>query len=248
MESARRQQRTLLLAVLATAVVASAAFVVFAVRHHETSDAAIATVSRPSGIPANVPTLVANLMSLSPTPARNAPGFTLVDQHGKTFSLSSFRGRPVVLTFMDPHCTTLCPIVAQELVDAAEHGLAGSRTGAVFVAVNVNRHALSVATVATFTDEHQLDRIPTWYFGTGTLAQLRHVWSEYDVEVSTRIVHGHWTVVHSSTIYFIAPDGKERYLAAPFDDRTRSGTPYLPADQLDSWARGIALVARDLGA
>jgi peroxiredoxin len=46
-------------------------------------------------------------MGLSPVPARPAPGFTLTDQDGRTMSLSSFRGRAVVLEFMDPHCTDI---------------------------------------------------------------------------------------------------------------------------------------------
>jgi len=232
--------------VLAAALVAGVVFAVFAVRHHDAGSSVVVN-DRPSGIPANVPTTLANLMSLSPTPNRTAPDFTLVDQQGKTVSLSSFRGRPVVLTFMDPRCVTLCPIVAQEFVDA-EHELARSHSDAVFVAVNVNRHALSVGAVKEFTDEHQLSTMPTWHFETGSLATLRHIWSEYDIEVYTRIVHGQWTVVHSSFVYFIAPNGKERYLASPFDDRTKSGTAYLPANQLDSWAQGITRIVRDLAA
>ena len=241
----RRGPRPLLLVLLATLVVASAAFAALAVHRRDTSRAVVPALERPSGIPSNVPTLIANLMSLSPTATQTAPGFTLTDQHGKVFSLSSFRGRPVVLTFMDPRCTTLCPIVSQEFVDA-ERDLARTDTHAVFVAINVNRHALGVATVAAFTEEHRLNAVPSWHFGTGTLATLRHIWGEYGIEVETRIVHGHWTVVHSSPVYFIGPNGKERYLASPFDDRTKSGTAYLPADQLGSWARGISLVARDL--
>jgi cytochrome oxidase Cu insertion factor (SCO1/SenC/PrrC family) len=238
-------RKPLLLALLGIVVAASVAFAILAARQRGATSATVPALERPSGIPPNISTPLANLMALSPTPTRTAPGFTLDDQHGKPFSLSSFRGRPVVLTFMDPHCVTLCPIVSQEFVDA-ERELAQTHTHAVFVAVNVNRHALSVATVAAFTKEHGLNAVPTWHFGTGTPATLRHIWSEYDIEVETRIVHGHWTVVHSSFIYFITPDGKERYLASAFDDHTKSGTAYLPAGQLGSWARGIALVAHDL--
>ncbi|MGC8481873.1 MAG: peroxiredoxin family protein, partial [Acidimicrobiales bacterium] len=38
-----------------------------------------------------------------------APLFTLTDQNGKTFSLSSLQGKVVFLTFLDPVCTTDCP-------------------------------------------------------------------------------------------------------------------------------------------
>ncbi|HTZ24545.1 MAG TPA: redoxin domain-containing protein, partial [Streptosporangiaceae bacterium] len=44
-----------------------------------------------------------------------APGFTLTSQDGHQVSLSSLRGKVVLLTFLDPVCTTDCPIIAQEL-------------------------------------------------------------------------------------------------------------------------------------
>jgi cytochrome oxidase Cu insertion factor (SCO1/SenC/PrrC family) len=203
---------------------------------------------RATGIPTNVPTRLANLMGLSPEPEHDAaPGFTLVDQHGARVSLSSFRGHPVVLTFLDPHCVTMCPIIAQEFVDA-EHDLAHQYRRAVFLAVNVNRHALSVATVEAFTKEHLLDTIPAWHFLTGTLSTLKRIWSEYGVQVATRIVHGQWTVVHTTIDFFIGPNGSERYIASPNADYRTTAThrAYLPAGTYAAWGRGIALVAHDM--
>jgi cytochrome oxidase Cu insertion factor (SCO1/SenC/PrrC family) len=76
---------------------------------------ASAQLLRPSGIPPAVSTRLANLMSLSPVPATQAPGFTLTDQQGRTLPLAAFRGKVVVLQFVDPHCTDICPIVSAEL-------------------------------------------------------------------------------------------------------------------------------------
>ncbi|HWD63926.1 MAG TPA: redoxin domain-containing protein, partial [Solirubrobacteraceae bacterium] len=39
-----------------------------------------------------------------------APGFTLTDQFGHRVSLSSYRGRVVILAFNDSECTTICPL------------------------------------------------------------------------------------------------------------------------------------------
>lgn len=204
---------------------------------------------RVAGIPANVTTGLATLMGLQPAGEKpvSAPNFTLTDQHGKTVSLSSFRGHPVVLNFFDPRCVTICPIVAQEFIQA-EHELARSDPGVVFVAVNVNRHALGVATVAAFTKEHGLTAIPTWHFLTGTLPALEHIWSEYGIDVATRVVHGRMTVEHTTIDYFIGPDGKERYIAAPNADYRSTPThrAYLPSATYAAWARGIALVVRDM--
>ena len=53
-------------------------------------------------------------------------------------------------------------------------------------------------------------------------------------------------VQHTDALYFIGPQGRERYLASPMVDHNARGTAYLPADQLASWGRGIALVSRQL--
>src|SRR5262249_22094053 len=94
---------------------------------------------RPSGIPGNISTSTANLMQLSPVPGVRAPGFRFTDQHGHTMTLASLRGKVVVLEFMDPHCTDICPIVSQEFVDA-HRLLGGQASKIVFAAINVNQY------------------------------------------------------------------------------------------------------------
>jgi hypothetical protein len=54
------------------------------------------------------------------------------------------------------------------------------------------------------------------------------------------------TVMHSSQMYFIDRQGRERFVADPMVDHMASGSSYLPAGQLASWGQGIALVARQL--
>ena len=99
-------------------------------------------------------------------------GFTLTDQSGRTLSLASFKGHAVVLEFMDPHCTDICPIVSREFVQAYHH-LATAASRVVFVAVNVNAYHHGVADVAAFSREQQLSGIPSWHFLTGPVASLR---------------------------------------------------------------------------
>ena len=48
-----------------------------------------------------------------------------------------YRGKVVVLEFMDPHCTDIYPIVSQEFIDAY-HDLGRAAGDVVFAAVNVN--------------------------------------------------------------------------------------------------------------
>jgi len=58
---------------------------------------------RASGLPALISTNTANLMGLTKLPARAADDFVLTDQRGRTMPFASFKGRTVVLEFMDPH-------------------------------------------------------------------------------------------------------------------------------------------------
>ena len=51
-----------------------------------------------------------------------APDFALVDQHGATVSLASFRGRPVVVTFVFGHCATMCPLIVETLKRVPDNG------------------------------------------------------------------------------------------------------------------------------
>jgi cytochrome oxidase Cu insertion factor (SCO1/SenC/PrrC family) len=199
---------------------------------------------RPTGIPASVSTRLAGLMQLSPVRSSAAPGFTLTDQAGHPVSLASFRGQTVVLTFMDSHCTDICPLVSREFIDA-NRDLGSAARHVVFIAVNVNPYHRRIADIASYSSEQRLDSIRSWYFVTGSLPSLRRVWSGYQIYV--RAPSRNADVIHTSLIYFIDPAGRERYVAAPMVDHTAMGTAYLPASQLASWGRGIALVARAAG-
>jgi cytochrome oxidase Cu insertion factor (SCO1/SenC/PrrC family) len=218
--------------------------VVAAGRRHDTA-AVTGTVAgqRPSGIPASVSLPTINLMALSPVPAKAAPGFRLTDQNGKTLALSSLRGKVVVLTFMDPHCTDICPLVSQEFVDA-QHDLGKAAGQVVFAAVNVNQFFNRVSAVAAFSNAHQLSSIPTWHFLTGPVSSLQSIWHGYDVAVVAPNPNA--DIVHTSVVYFIDPDGHERYIAIPMDDHTASGTAYLAPGQITAWGRGVAQVADSL--
>jgi cytochrome oxidase Cu insertion factor (SCO1/SenC/PrrC family) len=182
-------------------------------------------------------------MLLSPVPAQAAPDFKLVDQHGRSFSMSDFKGRAVILEFMDPHCVDICPLVSKEFVNAY-HDLGKAASHVVFIAVNVNQYFSSVASVATFSSEHQLDTIPSWRFLTGSTIDLKAVWRNYGVTVV--VPNPKADIVHTSVIYFIDARGRERYVATPEADHTSSGTSFLPTASLTAWGRGIALVAKSL--
>jgi cytochrome oxidase Cu insertion factor (SCO1/SenC/PrrC family) len=226
--------------ILAAALVLGVAIGIVAVQLGQHGSAPAA---RPAGLPANVSATTADLMQLSPIPPTSAPNFTLTDQAGRAISMASLRGKVVVLEFMDPHCTDICPIVSQEFISAYQN-LGALRSRVEFLAVNVNQYHTKVSEMAAFTDEQHLNTVPAWHFLTGTFPVLRGIWHAYGEQVEAPSPDA--DVIHSSYMYFIDPRGKERYLANPVVDHTKSGSSYLPASQQAAWARGIADVARQL--
>ena len=236
----RRAARGFVVAVVALAAIGVGSLSALALRHHGTPTTSLVRVS---GLPANISTATANLMQLSPVPARPAPTFTLVDQRGATVSLDSFRGRAVVLEFMDPHCTDICPLVSQEFIDAY-HDLGAAATNVVFLAVNVNQYFASPANMMTFSRAHSLTTIPSWHFLTGSTSALRRVWGDYGIDVIAKNPNA--DILHTSALYVIDPKGRERFIASPVVDHRAGGASYLPANTLTAWGRGIAQLAHDV--
>ena len=138
--------------------------------------------------------------------ALTAPNFTLTDQNGGAFSLSSTRGHMVVLTFLDPVCTSDCPIEAQQMKAAAEQLGAGS--GTQFVAVNANPNYTSVAAIQAFDTQEGLSNWADWHFVTGTPAQLAQVWKNYGVDVVPS--QNGSMVTHTEPFYVIDRQGVVR--------------------------------------
>jgi cytochrome oxidase Cu insertion factor (SCO1/SenC/PrrC family) len=239
--SARRRRMWIILGVVAVLLIGLNAYAAYVLTRQ---DNAVAGANlRPSGIPGNISTSLANLMQLSPVPGVRAPGFTLTDQRGHTMNLASLHGKVVVLEFMDPHCTDICPIVSQEFVDAY-HKL-GARAGqVVFAAINVNQYHATVANMATFSSSQRLNTIPGWHFFTGPVPALKTAWRNYNIEVSAPNPNA--DIIHTSSVYFIDAQGHERFVAAPMVDHTANGTSYLPLAQISDWAGGIARLAGDL--
>jgi cytochrome oxidase Cu insertion factor (SCO1/SenC/PrrC family) len=238
---ARRLSDRALPGALGVLLVASLLFFALAIHLRDERRANVGI--RATGIPSNVSTSLSYLMGLSTVPQRLAPAFTLTDQAGRTVSMRRLRGRPIVLTFLDPRCTDVCPIISREFVDA-EHDLGTEASRVVFLSVNVNEFHATVADMATFSRAQGLSTVPTWHFVTGRVRSLEAVWKDYGIYVSAPAPNA--DVIHTSVVYFIDASGRERFVAAPTADVTQQGVSFLPAGQLIGWARGIAIVARDL--
>ncbi len=173
-----------------------------------------------------------------------APNFRLTDQRGKQVSLSDYRGKVVVLAFMDSKCRDVCPITSQYLREAEEM-LGKDAESVVLLGVNVNPDANSISDVAEATQKWQLDGVPSWHFLTGSKAEMEPVWKQYGAVATGPSVyptevaghldaqggdHSHGNegaplapgqhpdeILHSPGVHIIGPSGeKQWYVSVPY--------------------------------
>jgi cytochrome oxidase Cu insertion factor (SCO1/SenC/PrrC family) len=134
-----------------------------------------------------------------------APDFTLTDQFGKHVSLSSLRGKVVVLSFNDPECTTICPLTTTALVHAkALLGPAASRVE--LLGVGAKPEATQVKWVRAYSKAHGM--MHKWRFLTGSLPRMKKVWASYGIAAS--VIKG--TIDHTPATYVIDTQGRESRL------------------------------------
>jgi len=190
-----------------------------------------------------------------------APGFTLTDQFGHAVSLRSYRGRAVLLAFIDARCTTICPLTSAEMLDAQRLlGPAGRRVA--LLGIDANPTATAVGDVRAYSRVHGMLR--SWRFLTGSSALLKRVWREYHIAV--QIEAGQ--IDHTPALYAIAPDGRlariyltelayagidqqaqllaqELARLLPDHPRVRSSLPYSPIKPIAPTASVRLALARD---
>jgi cytochrome oxidase Cu insertion factor (SCO1/SenC/PrrC family) len=132
-----------------------------------------------------------------------APDIRLVNQFGQRMALSQFRGKVVILAFVDSQCTTVCPLTTVSMLEAKQLlGAAGSHVQ--LLGVDANPTATSVADVMAYSRAHGM--VNRWDFLTGSLAQLKAVWGAYHIAV--QIQRG--MIDHTPALFVIDPSGHER--------------------------------------
>ncbi len=161
----------------------------------------------------NASPLIAQAIDGSDAPLNfAAPAFTLTDQYGKQVSLASLRGKVVLLTFLDPVCTSDCPVIGQEFREA-DPILGAKARDVEEVAVVANPVYHTVAYTRAFDAQEHLT-MPNWLYLTGSLAQLDQVWKNY--AIAADILPAGGMIAHTEVTYVIDTTGHTR-LELDFD-------------------------------
>ena len=136
-----------------------------------------------------------------------APPFALVDQHGHEVSLADLRTHVVALTFLDPVCTSDCPLIAQDFRQAdnsSEH-----RTAAWTSSPSLRTRTTGPCPSRMSSTGRRISRtLSNWYYLTGSLPALEGVWNSYGEPVQT--VPDGAMVAHGDLAFVIDGRGHER--------------------------------------
>ncbi|HEX6451185.1 MAG TPA: SCO family protein [Trebonia sp.] len=153
------------------------------------------------------PILAEALAGYSPPVQEPAPGFRLTDQDGRTVTLASLRGKVVLLTFLDPVCTTDCTLMGREFLQAGQL-LAGESKQVELVGVVVNPVYYSREVVDAFDQQEGLTALPNWEYLTATPALLAQVWKAYGI--TGQVLPGGSMIAHNDMAFVIDQRGQLR--------------------------------------
>ena len=148
-----------------------------------------------------------------------APDFRLTDQSGKPFRLHDQTGNEVVLFFGYTHCPDVCPTTLATIAQAYRHLSTSdrARVRVVFVTVDPTRDTPSILKRYV----HLFD--PSFVGLTGTKSALEtverayHVWAQ---QLPNTGSSAGYLVAHSSNVYLIDAQGRERVLHDWNDSRS----------------------------
>ena len=145
----------------------------------------------------------ARFAGLALRPLRPAPPINLRNDLGRPVTLSQYRGKVVLVTFLYTHCPDVCPLIAAHLHTTLQE-LGPRAAGVKVIAVSADPRGDTPSTVATFLREHELTGQMQYLIGSTD--QLGRTWSAWKVG-SKRDAVNPTLVAHSALVYGVSASG-----------------------------------------
>ena len=136
-----------------------------------------------------------------------APNFHLTDQAGQSTDLAQFKGKPVVLTFFYTHCPDACPLTAEKLHQTML-ALGSNAQKVGVIAISTDPKGDTSTNALNFIKAHRLQGY--LHYLLGTQSELSPVWSSYSVFAAPTPDPTGGTVTHTTAVYVIDQQGRER--------------------------------------
>ncbi len=146
----------------------------------------------------------ARFAGLAIHPVRQAPSIDLTNNLGQPVTLSQFRGKVVLVTFLYTHCPDVCPLIAGNLHTTLKE--LGPRAGDVqLIAISADPHGDTPAAVTRFLSDHELTG--EMQYLVGSAPQLSRTWKAWNVG-SSREANTPALVAHTALVYGISASGR----------------------------------------
>jgi protein SCO1/2 len=115
---------------------------------------------------------------LAPEKPGPAPAFTLDNQFGKPISLSQYRGKAVLLTFLYVHCPDVCPLITAALRTTTDK-LGADAKDVQVIAISVDPVGDTPKAVRSYLRVRGV--LHRFQYLVGTRKQLAPVWAKYHI-------------------------------------------------------------------
>jgi protein SCO1/2 len=148
---------------------------------------------------------------------REAYDFTLLNQYGETVSLSDFKGKVIILSFIFTTCQDVCPVIGLGIKEAynilSKKGLTDD---VVVVLVSVDPERDTPEKMRMWAEKLN---VTYFHLFTGEFSEVSVVWDKYGVYVEKVNVsegempgmeHMGYMVTHTAVIYLIDKDFRLR--------------------------------------
>lgn len=133
------------------------------------------------------------------------PAVTLVDQHGRSISLASLKGQPVLVDFIYTSCALTCPMLTAKMAAIARTlGPAlGSKVKIVSITLDPERdHPAELLKYA----EREGANDNGWLFLTGTPQQIAEVLARFNIK---RARGEDGSITHTIAAFLLGADGHQ---------------------------------------
>lgn len=108
-----------------------------------------------------------------------APSFNLHNQFGQPVSMSDYRGKIVLLSFIYTKCTDICPIVTKKFRDV--HYLLGKDIeNTALITITVDPDHDTINSIYNYSEKWEM--LNKWQFLTGTKENLSSIWRDYYID------------------------------------------------------------------
>jgi len=130
------------------------------------------------------------------------PPISLIDQNGKPVSLSSFKGKPVLVGFIHTSCKGICELLTAKMKDVAQSLGTQFNSSVAMVSVTTDPDEDNPAQLRKYAKAQGVDALG-YTFLTGKTQQIDHLLALYNVpedgpdEATTHVLE----------LFLISPDG-----------------------------------------